>query len=92
MAKQYTVTVAINGGSSSQQNVVAKDTETPFGAAFYFRVWKAYGMAEGDVFTITVNSGPTNVSDPMSWDTVPSGLLAIINVGFQISLAFINGG
>lgn len=92
MAKQYSLTVSVNGGASSQQNVVLKDTETPFGAAFYFRVWKSFGMNEGDVFAISASSGPTNVSDPMSWDTVPSGLLAIVNVGFQISLAFINGG
>jgi hypothetical protein len=89
MAKQYTASVSVNGGAATQHTVLIKDTETLFEAAFYFRVWKAFGMAEGDTFTITSLTGPTTVTDPMTWDPVPSGLIAIINVGRQISLAFI---
>lgn len=92
MAKQYSVTVKVNGGSSAEHDVLIKDNETQYEAAFYFRVWKAFSMADGDNFEITESTGPTTVSNPMSWDTVPNDLIAIINTGRQISLAFINAG
>ena len=89
MAKQYTVYTSVNGGSSTQHTVTIKDTEGLFETAFYFRVWKAFGMAKGDTFTIDSCSGPTTVSDPMTWDTIPPGLVAVL-VGRGISLAFID--
>lgn len=90
MAKQFSITGSVNGGASVQHDVVIKDTESPFTAEFYFRTWKAFSMADADVLNISAWSGPTSVGNPMSWDTVPSGLIAVVSVGHGISLAFIN--
>lgn len=89
LAKQYTVTTSVNGGSTTQHTVVIKDTETLFESAFYYRTWKAFSMAKGDVFQVLSVSGPTTVSDPMTWDAIPPSLIVVISIG-QISLAFID--
>ena len=90
MAKQYTVYTSVNGGSSSSHTVTIKDTESVYESAFYYRVWKAFGMAKGDTFTIDSVSGPSTVSDPMSWDAIPPGLVVLMSIGHGISLAFID--
>lgn len=90
MAKQFTVTVSINGASPVSGNVTVKDSELVASPAFYFRVFKAFGMQQGDVFTISAISGPTTVSDPMSWLDIPTTLIIVINALGQISLAFID--
>jgi len=89
MAKQFSISAAVNGGSAATHNVVVKDSEGLFDTGFLFRAWKAFGMNQGDTFLITAISGPTNVADPMSWDEVPP-LIIFMVIGHGISLAFID--
>jgi hypothetical protein len=88
MAKQFSITASVNGGAAVSHNVVVKDTEGLFEAGFLYRIWKAFGMSQDDTFLITAISGPTSVSEPMSWDSIP--FLIIRVVAGQISLAFID--
>lgn len=88
MAKQYTITASVNGGAATQHAVAVKDTEGLFDAGFLYRVWKSYGMSQGDDFTISSISGPVNINDPMTWDAVPPLLVIAVSSG-NITLAFI---
>lgn len=90
MAKKFTVTASVNGGSSTSHDVTCKDSEPVMSQGWLWRMYEAFGFSTGQTatFVITSISGPTNISDPMSWSGVPSTLLIAVTLG-QISLAFI---
>lgn len=90
MAKKFTVTASVNGGSAVTHDVICRDDEPVMSKGWLWRLYQAYGFSNGQTasFVITSISGPSTVTDPISWSGVPAVLLIAVTVG-QISLAFI---
>ncbi len=90
MAKKFVVTASVNGGSSANCDVVCKSDEPIMSQGWFWRMYEAFGMSTGETgsFVITSISGPTTVTDPLSWSGIPGILLLAVTLG-QISLAFI---
>jgi len=91
MAKQWTVTVSVNGGTAANHTVLTQNSETDISAtAFQWRIWETLALTWGDYYVVTGISGPTNATDPVGgWSAIGGSLFLSVLQSGQISLAFI---
>lgn len=93
MAKKYTVTASVNGGSAATHDVICKNDETIGDKGWLWRMHQAFGGSSGeaaDTYAISSITGPTSIADPMGgFSAIPGTILLTVSLG-QISLAFID--